>query len=86
MLPIIRNTILIAVLLTTINSLNNATLVLVLTGGGPGSATETVALQIFNEGFKFFRMGVAAAGSVVVFVLNVIFATIYFRILQEERR
>jgi ABC-type sugar transport system permease subunit len=60
--------------------------VLVLTGGGPGSATETLALQIFNEGLKFFRMGVAAAGSVVVFVLNLIFAVVYFRVLEEERR
>lgn len=85
MLPLIRNTILVAVLLVTINSLNNATLVLVLTGGGPGGATETLALQIFNEGLKFFRMGVAAAGSVVVFVINVVFALVYFRVLEEER-
>lgn len=86
MLPLIRNTILITVLLTTMNSLNNATLVLVLTGGGPSGATETLALQIFNEGLKFFRMGVAAAGSVVVFAINVIFALVYFRILEEERK
>lgn len=86
MLPLIRNTILITVLLTTINSLNNATLVLVLTGGGPGGATETLALQIFNEGLKFFRMGVAAAGSVVVFALNVVFAMVYFKVLEEERK
>lgn len=36
-------------------------LTFVLTGGGPGNATNTVALEIHRSGFQFLRLGYAAA-------------------------
>ncbi|MBZ9811279.1 MULTISPECIES: carbohydrate ABC transporter permease [unclassified Mesorhizobium] len=83
-LPIIKNSILVGTILTTINTVNNATMVLVLTGGGPAGATETIALRVFEEGFKFFEVGRGAAGSVVMFIVNAFFVAAYLKTLRAK--
>ena len=40
--------------------------VFVLTGGGPASATETLTLFAYNEGFKKFNLGLTSALSLHV--------------------
>ncbi|HVY21088.1 MAG TPA: sugar ABC transporter permease [Bauldia sp.] len=82
--PHIRSTLLVALVLTTLNTFNHVTMVLVMTGGGPVGSTETMALKVFLEAFKYYRMGTASAGAVVIFAVNVIFALIYARILRDE--
>jgi len=44
--------------------------VLVLTGGGPGRATETIALAVIRTGFSQNRGGVASAMAVVLLVMS----------------
>jgi multiple sugar transport system permease protein len=83
-LPLIRNTILVAVVLTSVNAFNHVTLLFVMTGGGPVGATETLALRIFDEGFRFYNTGLAAAGAVVMFVLNILFTIAYIRVLKTD--
>lgn len=82
--PYVKNTTLVALVLTTLNTFNHVTLLLVMTGGGPLGTTETMALRVFQEGFKFYRMGVASAGAVVIFTANVLFAIAYARVLRNE--
>jgi ABC-type sugar transport system permease subunit len=84
--PYIKSSILVALVLTTLNSFNHVTMILVMTGGGPVSTTETMALRVFLEGFKFYRMGTASAGAVAIFVVNVLFAILYARILRDQGR
>lgn len=43
--------------------------VVVLTGGGPGRATYTTVLFIFDQAFRSFSMGYAAAVAVILFVM-----------------
>ena len=81
--PHIRSTLLVALVLTTLNTFNHVTMVLVMTGGGPVGATETMALKVFLEAFKYYRMGTASAGAVVIFAINVMFAIVYARILRD---
>ena len=54
--------------------------------GGPVGATETMSLKVFLEAFKYYRMGTASAGAVVIFAVNVFFAIVYARILRDESR
>jgi len=49
----------------------------VLTQGGPGNATNTMVMYIYQAGFKFFRMGYASALSYILFVI--IFAFTVFQ-------
>ena len=84
-LPMIRGTILVAMVLVTLNTFNNATLVYAMTGGGPVDVTTTTALAVFLDGVKFFRIPVAAVGSVVCLAVNLAFAIAYMRLLGTSR-
>lgn len=67
-LPLLRNHILLALLLRSIDTFKIFDKVYALTGGGPGSATETISFYIYREGFRYFNMGKASAAAVVMFV------------------
>jgi multiple sugar transport system permease protein len=82
--PLVRNTTLVTLVLTTLHTFNNVSIVLIMTGGGPVGATDVMALRVFEEGFKFYRMGLATAGAVVIFALNIIFTIAYMRVLRGE--
>lgn len=55
-----------------------------LTSGGPGDATRVVALQIYRTAFGYFEMGRAAALSMVLFVVLMIFTPFQLRIFRGE--
>ena len=41
----------------------------ILTTGGPGDATRTVVMYIYEQGFKFFNMGYAATIALSLFIV-----------------
>lgn len=51
--------------------------VFVLTGGGPGTATESLTLFAYNEGFKKFNLGMTSALSFVFLIVVILFGTAY---------
>ena len=51
---------------------------------GSGAATETMALRVFQEGFQFFRMGVASSGAIIVFLMNLLFTLAFVQVLRTE--
>jgi len=57
----------------------------VMTQGGPLKATTTVVLLMYEEGFRWWRMGMAAALAFVLFVIMFLGTLIQMR-LQGERR
>ncbi len=68
-LPLLRPVILVALLIRVIDSLKYLDIVYVLTGGGPGTATNTLNFFGFNVGFSEYLLGQAAAIAFVVFVI-----------------
>lgn len=83
-LPLIRSTLMVTAILTTILCFNMVTLILTFTGGGPFSATEVLSLRAFKEAFVFWRVGLGAAYSIVIFCFNIIFILWYTKILRSE--
>lgn len=57
--------------------------VFVLTGGGPGTATETLTLFAYNEGFKKFNLGMTSALSFVFLIVVILLGTIYLTVAQR---
>jgi multiple sugar transport system permease protein len=51
--------------------------IVVTTGGGPGSATESLTMYIFDTALSFGNYGYAAAISYALLVLVIIFATLF---------
>ena len=70
-LPLLRPTSLLVASLATINAFQSFVLQFVLSSdqGGPANSTLVLGLLVFKYGFQYFRMGDAAAVSVVMFVL-----------------
>ena len=50
-----------------------------LTGGGPGNATLPLVMFIYNQGFKFQQLGVAAAGAWILFILVILVTAFQFK-------
>ena len=61
-------------------------LVFVLTRGGPGNATTTLAWLIYNESFTFTRFGRGAAMAIFLSLIMIVFIYIYLVVLNPERR
>ncbi len=66
-LPLVRATIAAVVVIRLIDLVKMFDLPYVLTGGGPGVATEPVSMHIVQVGFQFFRIGAGAAQSFLLF-------------------
>lgn len=60
--------------------------VFVLTGGGPGTATETLTLFAYSEGFKKFNIGMTSALSFMFLIVVIAFGTLYLAAAQRLTR
>ncbi len=86
-LPLLMPLVVIAVLIRMMDAFNKSTfdLVYLLTGGGPGSATETAAYYTYLNGFKFFSMGYTAALAFIQLAFIIVVATLFLRVLKQQR-
>lgn len=83
-IPLLKPSTLYLVLLSTIGSFQVFTQIIMMTGGGPDDATETLVHLIYKTGFRDFEFGVAAAQSVVLFFIILVFSIIQFRVLRHD--
>ncbi len=78
-LPLLKPALLVALIFRTLDAFRVFDLIYVLTGGGPGTATEPIALYTFNTFFSNLRFGYGAALSVIVFLVTFLLAVLYVR-------
>jgi multiple sugar transport system permease protein len=83
-LPLLKPSILIVLLLRTMDLLRVFDQIFILTEGGPGFATETISLYIYRTAFRFFDFGYAAAMSFVLLALTNVISVIYIKFLQAR--
>ncbi|MCT7378057.1 carbohydrate ABC transporter permease [Chelativorans salis] len=83
-LPQLRPILLINTVLISIFTLNTFDLILPLTGGGPGRATEVLALYTYNAVFRNFDLSSGAVLAVLLLAISVVFTLIYVRLLPRE--
>lgn len=83
-LPLLGPTIRISVFLSVIGTIQLFDMVWVLTGGGPIHASETMAVTMFQYGFRRFEVGYASAISIIMFLLSFVFALIYQRVVLRR--
>ena len=68
-IPLLSPTILFLSVIGLINAVQIFAQPFVLTMGGPGDATRTVVMYIYEQGFKFFNMGYASTVALSLFVV-----------------
>ena len=61
-----------------INAFQEFTPAYVITQGGPLKSTYLYGLMLYDQGFKFFKMGYASALSWILFVIIMIFTSMTF--------
>lgn len=83
-LPLLRPALVVALVFRTLDALRLFDLVYVLTGGGPGTATEPIALHTFDTLLSDMRFGDGSALSVLVFLLTFGLALVYLRVLGGD--
>ena len=82
--PSIRSTLELLVVLASIFSFKQFTIIYLMTGGGPSGATETIVMRIFNTAFRFYDYSYATALGVAGFVVSLVIA--FFFISLQSRR
>ncbi len=85
-IPLLRIPIMITIVRLFIHFVNTLTFPLILTGGGPADATETIVLRMFRLGFQDHLLGQANALAILIFVANVIMVAMLLGLFRQARR
>jgi ABC-type sugar transport system permease subunit len=84
-LPLIRPALLLALLFRTIDALRVFDLVFVMTQGGPADATNVLQFYGYKKSFAEGMVGYGSAIAVCVFLLSMIAALVYLRVLRGSQ-
>lgn len=76
-LPLLAGTIRTSVYMSVLGSIQQFIIVWVMTGGGPISASETLATYMYKFAFVRHQFGYGSAVAIIMFILCVIFSLIY---------
>jgi ABC-type sugar transport system permease subunit len=83
-LPMLRPTILLVVILATIHATQAFEMILLLTAGGPGSATRLVVQNMYQSAFGRLQPGYGVAQAVVLFPVILLVAWLQMRLFKKE--
>ena len=83
-LPLLRPIVLLALVISTINSSKVFEQVYIMTGGGPGYSTMTLVQQVYHSAFQSYEMGYASAISLVLFAIVMVLSVIQFKYLGDR--
>ena len=76
-LPLLSSTVRTSVYMSVLGSIQQFIIVWVMTGGGPVSASETLATYMYKFAFVRHQLGYGSAVAIIMFILCVIFSLIY---------
>jgi ABC-type sugar transport system permease subunit len=82
-LPLLAPTIFFVVVVSALLSARIFLMPYFMTGGGPGNATRVLSMLIFETGFSYLKMGQAAAISVVLFAIMLVFPVGQMRLFER---
>ena len=68
-LPLLRPVLVLAVLFRIMDAFKRFDTIFIMTGGGPGTATETLNLHAYFQGFQYLNIGYAAAITLVILAI-----------------
>jgi multiple sugar transport system permease protein len=82
--PSLKPILLINVIMATSGTLNTVDIPLALTGGGPGTATEVLALSIYKQGFEVLDAAYASTIATVILAINLLLTIVYLKVLRRR--
>lgn len=83
-LPLLKSSILVALLFRTLDAFRVFDLIYVLTGGGPANSTETISILAYKMMFSQTNFGEGSALAVIVFICVALISMIYIKLLGAD--
>jgi putative chitobiose transport system permease protein len=83
-IPLLRPSIAVVTVMSSIAAMKVFEEVYVMTQGGPMDSTKTLVYYLYESAFSEFEMGYASAIGVVLFLLTLVFSLINLRFLREK--
>ncbi|MER7670129.1 sugar ABC transporter permease [Kitasatospora sp. NPDC096128] len=83
--PLLRPVVSVVLVLGVVYTVKVLDIILVVTGGGPANATETIATQSYELSFRQYDFGRGAAMSNLLVLLSLVFALRYLRVGRRAR-
>lgn len=83
-LPLLKPSIIVALIFRTITALQTFDIPYMMTGGGPGTSTTTLAMYIHQNTVSFLDLGYGSALAVMMFALSMCVTAVYLRIIRTK--
>ncbi|MDY0404871.1 ABC transporter permease subunit [Virgibacillus sp. 179-BFC.A HS] len=83
-LPLLKSSILVALLFRTLDAFRVFDLIYVLTGGGPANSTESISVYAYKTMFSQQNFGEGSTLSVIVFLCVALISFIYVKLIGSE--
>jgi multiple sugar transport system permease protein len=83
-LPLLKPSIVVALIFRTITALQTFDIPFMMTAGGPGTSTATLAMYIHQNTVSFLDLGYGSALAVVMFALSMAVTAVYLRIIRAK--
>ncbi len=83
-LPLLKPALLVALIFRTMEAFRIFDLVFIMTGGGPGNTTETLAIYTYKTLFRNLDFGLGSAMAVMLFFFVFLLAMAYIKILDKD--
>ncbi|WP_320197451.1 carbohydrate ABC transporter permease [Agrobacterium sp. rho-13.3] len=83
-LPLLKPAIVVALIFRTITALQTFDIPYMMTGGGPGTSTTTLAIYIHQNTVSFLDLGYGSALAMVMFVMSMCVTAVYLRAIRTK--
>lgn len=83
-LPSIMPTLLLLIVLASIYAFKQFTIIWLMTGGGPASATNTIVVRVYETAFRFYDFSYAATIGVAGFLMVLTIALLFLMVQRRQ--
>ena len=84
-LPLVTPLLLIAVIFRTMEAFKTFDLAFIMTGGGPGTATEIISIKLYNMAFPQWQTGKSCALAYILLIMIIGISNIYIKYLNKAK-
>ncbi len=84
-LPLVTPLLMIAVIFRTMEAFKTFDLAFIMTGGGPGTATEMIAIKLYNMAFPQWQTGKSCALAYILLIMIIGISNIYIKYLNKAK-
>ncbi len=84
-MPMIAPFLMIAVIIRSIDAVKSFDIIYAMTQGGPGTASETINIYLYNTAFSYYDIGYGSAMAIVFFIIIVALSFVLLMVRQRAQ-